>query len=55
MFEAVSEVTGKRLCGFFCEEELISSVNAESVPGDFWDVSNGNGIAYYYTPKEVTK
>lgn len=51
MFEATSEVTGKCLCGFFDEEELISSINAESIPGDFWDVSNGNGIAYYYIPE----
>lgn len=54
MFSAESEVTGIRLTGYFDEDELLDAIRQNSVDGDFWDVHDGqgNGIAYYFTPKK---
>ena len=48
VYEATSEVTGKRVTGCFTEDELIAEIDSESVNDDFWDVFYNGHLAYYY-------
>ena len=48
VYEATSEVTGKRVTGCFTEDELIAEIDSESVSDDFWDVFYNGHLAYYY-------
>lgn len=52
MYYAISEKTDRRSGNYFNEGELFAELDEISVDGDFWDVYNGNGIAYYYTPQQ---
>ena len=55
MYYAISEKTDRRSGNYFNEGELLAELDEISVDGDFWDVYNGNGIAYYYTPQQKNK